>query len=216
MNPGFEAATITSQRTADGESIVGPFAFDEDVLNSNAYRSAFFSLMRRELSNQPEPAAAAPEPSRSRPQDPFADDYVTPSIAGTSVDHVASHTAPVRKPVPHRTAQIVPTPPSVTATGEDVSSTGSLSASQQTVSLRNDDEEDQAISLRSSNTSVSQPAKERIKLPIRSFSTDGPVNLYDAAAQGDLQVIAWLLSEGADVEAGRNGWPPIRAAAHRG
>ena len=216
VNPGFEAATITSQRTADGESIVGPFAFDEDVLNSNAYRSAFFSLMRRELSNQPEPAAAAPEPSQSRPQDPFADDHVAPSIASTPVDHIAPDTAPVRKPVPRRIAQTIPTTPPVTVTGEEVRSTGSLSASQQAVSIRNDDDDDQAVSLMSTNTSLSQPAKERMKLPTRSFSTDGPVNLYDAAAQGDLEVIAWLLSEGANVEAGRNGWPPIRAAAHRG
>jgi len=72
INPRHESTTLSSQRTPDGDSIVGPFAFDEQIFNTTACRSAFFSLMRRELTTEPAPAADFVGEQHSR-SDPFAD-----------------------------------------------------------------------------------------------------------------------------------------------
>ncbi|KAK3075559.1 hypothetical protein LTR53_000997 [Teratosphaeriaceae sp. CCFEE 6253] len=217
VSPRFESSTMRSQRTADGDSIVGPFAFDEQILNTAAYRSAFFSLMRRELSNEP-PAIEARVEDTLPARDPFADprtarqrisnDQLLSSLGALNV----SDDITVARPAPSelRIGQEPPLDDGFTAPVARARTNGTVGDSF----TRVDDSDD--ISVATSPTIDSRSSVARSLSTFSSTNTDQAVNLYDAAERGDVKAIKWMLSEGANVEAGRNGWPPIQIAAHRG
>ncbi|KAK3116634.1 hypothetical protein LTR53_002809 [Teratosphaeriaceae sp. CCFEE 6253] len=217
VSPRSELSTMRSQRTTDGDSIVGPFAFDEQILNTAAYRSAFFSLMRRELSNEP-PAIEARVEDTLPARDSFADprtarqripnDQLLSSLGALNVsDHIT-----VARPAPSelRIGQQSPLDDGFTAPVARARTNGTVGDSFTRVDVSDD------ISVATSPTIDSRSSVARSLSTFSSTNTDQAVNLYDAAERGDVKAIKWMLSEGANVEAGRNGWPPIQIAAHRG